>query len=509
MRSPVEDVVDSSVSLAGLGLSRRDLLARGSALVGGLGLLPWLGGCATLPVEPPTPTAELPWEELRRSLSGPLLRPGDRAYLARALPWNRRYARTRPAGIAVCQKAEDVQASLRWARKYEVPLVVRSGGHSYAGYSTTEGLMLDVSSMNGVSFDPATGRATVGGGARNANVYASLRPLQRAVTHGRCLGVGVAGLVLGGGIGFNMRLHGLTCDGLVATEMVLASGERVICDRDRNADLFWASRGAGGGNYGIHTSFTFETFSVPEITVFSLQWTTALEDVFGTLLALLPRTPNRLGAKVSVNITPDGALSVNLLGQLVGPPSELRSLLEPAYAVAKPTTEQVSVKPYWDGQTFLSEEGCPEYSHESSRFGYKDLPSAAVATIFSYLRRWPGTSIGADWKSFLVGGTVNDKGRDETAYVHRGAIHLTSIEVEWNAEDAPDRVAENLAWQAEFHEAMGAYTSNEAFQNFIDPVQKDYLRAYYAENLEQLVEIKRRHDPGNVFRYPQSIPVRL
>ncbi len=505
--SPVESLEPTNVAAAATpSVSRRQFLAGATAILGGMGLLPWLEGCATAP---PVPAAQLPWEELRRKLSGPLLRPGDRGYLAKALPWNRRYAATRPAGIASCRNSADVQQALLWARDHRVPLIVRSGGHSYAGYSTTEGLMIDVSGLNSFAYDQATGRAVLGGGARNASVYEALRPLNRAVVHGRCLGVGVAGLTLGGGIGFNMRRFGVTCDLLESTEVVTSDGEILTCDRDRNPELYWACRGGGGGNFGVNTSFTFQTFPVSEITVFSIQWTAGLEEVFAALVALLPATPDRLGGKVSVRVSPDGSLAVALLGQLVGSPQELRGLLEPAYAKAKPGAERVEVRSYWDGQTFLSEEGCPEYSHESSRYVYKDIPAAGVATIFDYLRRWPGTSLGADWKAFLVGGAIDRVGRRDTAYVHRGASQLSSIEVEWNAEDPKSLVLENLAWQMEFHQAMAPFTSSESFQNFIDASQENYLRAYYAENLERLVAAKKRYDPSNTFKFPQSLPLSL
>jgi FAD/FMN-containing dehydrogenase len=157
-----------------------------------------------------------------------------------------------------------------WAKANGMPLAIRSGGHSYAGYSTTSGLLIDVSSMNEVGAPDVEGRVRMGGGARNANVYAGLRPANRSITHGRCEGVGVAGLVLGGGIGFSQRRRGLTCDQLVETEIVTAAGERLVCNEKENADLVWACRGGGGGNFGVNVSVTFQTFPVDVMTVFKL-----------------------------------------------------------------------------------------------------------------------------------------------------------------------------------------------------------------------------------------------
>ena len=193
---------DSSIDRAhSFSPSRRQFLRAGTAAAFGLGLpsLGWLSGCASLP-----DSRALPWSELARAMQGPLLMPGSPEFAARARPWALQYAATLPQGIAQCAGETDVQACLRWAQANRVPLVARSGGHSYAGYSTTTGLMIDVSSMNRVDVDGATGIATLGGGARNKHVYAACRPYNRAVTHGRCRDVGVAGLVLGGGIGFRL-----------------------------------------------------------------------------------------------------------------------------------------------------------------------------------------------------------------------------------------------------------------------------------------------------------------
>src|SRR5262249_15068484 len=141
----------------------------------------------------------------------------------------------------------------------------------YAGYSTTPGLMIDLGGLRGVDFDPATRVATVGGGVINSTLYAALQRNGVTITHGRCPRVGVGGFFLGGGIGFNMRAHGLACDQLKATQIVTADGQ--VRTVDGSADLFWACRGGAGGNFGINTSFSVQTFDVPrQLTVFSLSW---------------------------------------------------------------------------------------------------------------------------------------------------------------------------------------------------------------------------------------------
>ncbi|MBL8263533.1 MAG: FAD-binding oxidoreductase [Xanthomonadaceae bacterium] len=485
------------------GVSRRAFLRAGAGVALAAGLPGWLSGCATSPG-----SGSLPWAELAASLQGKLLLPDSPDFRQVAAPWALQYASKLPQAIAMCASEADVRNSLLWSQAYDVPLVARSGGHSYAGYSTTRGLMINVSQMHAVDIDPSTGLARLGGGSRNRNVYAACRPFGRAVTHGRCKEVGVAGLVLGGGIGFNMRAHGLTCDGLKETRIVLADGRALTCSAHENSDLFWACRGAGGGNFGINTGFTFETFEVGEYTVFELAWAERLAEVFDALQTMALKAPDTLGMKLSI-VARAGTtgLTLSILGQLAGTRDQLDALLAPVYAVLRPSKQRIESMAYWDAQEFLSEEGYPEYSHERSRFVPESLSPAAIATILDELRAWPGTRVAATWKFFLMGGAIDRLSPADTAFVHRGNAMVSSIELEWTAQDSPAWVEVNQRWLSRFHDRMERYTSSFCYQNFIDPAQQDYLHAYYGANLGRLREVKRRYDPKNVFRYPQSIPV--
>lgn len=491
-----------------MSLSRRRFLSTGAqALVGatiGVQGLAWLTGCSSSTTTDPQGI----WTDLAQALTGTLLLPGSMDYLTKARPWALQYAGTVPAGIAQVASEQDVQTCIAWARKNNIAFVARSGGHSYAAYSTTSGLLIDVSAMNTVTID-TDGTAHVGGGARNKDVYAALRAPSVAITHGRCKEVGVAGLVLGGGIGFNMRAHGLTCDRLIATRIVLADGRVVNCSDAENADLFWAIRGAGGGNFGIHTAFTFRPFPVSNIVVFSITWSTNLEAIFTALQTMALNAPTTLGLKVSVIAAEQGgvaSVSVNILGQLVGSEADLASLLAPIQSIAAPSASTIRTMSYWDGQEFLSEEGDPEYSHERSRFAFGALSEQAIAAIFRNMAAWPGSSVAGTWKYFLMGGVIDDKAATDTAFVHRKATMITSIDIEWLPTDGATRIEQNYAWLDAFHAEMAAHTSPQCYQNFIDRRETSYLDAYYGTNLEKLKTVKRTYDPTNVFTYPQGIP---
>lgn len=491
-------------------MDRSSFLQRvaGVAIAGaaGGGLLSAIGCSGSSSVTPST----RPWAELAKSLSGRLLRPGDQDFAALALPNNLRYANILPAGIALCANAADVSTSILWARAHGIPLIARSGGHSYAGYSMTRGLMIDVRNMDSFHFDPATGIATFGGGARNKDIFAQGRKHGIAVTHGRCENVGVAGLTLGGGVGFNMRSNGLTCDQLTATEIVTADGKiQKLGPSAGDRGLFWACRGAGGGNFGINTSFSFQTFAVGSLIAFDLRWTTNTERVFSALAAALEAAPTSLGCKISATLVEPGgpdAITVQLLGQFTGTKAELNDILHPVYLISRPASGFVKEDGYWDAQALLSELGAPAYFKERSRFFDQPIADSDAATIFGWLRRWPGTVKTAAFKMFQTGGRVNAVAPGATAFVHRNSRWLSSVALEWERDTADSHVKRSLEWQNGFYEAVVPLAKGGAYQNFIDPSLKDWQTAYYGANLAQLESIKNRVDPTGVFTYPEAIP---
>jgi FAD/FMN-containing dehydrogenase len=277
------------------GLSRREFLVDSAkaALSAGLGAsLLGASGCGG--ASSSSGISPRAWKDLASKISGQVLLPGDPGFKASALPNNLRYASRMPAGIAKCLNVEDVAQSILWSRRNDVHLIARSGGHSYAGYSTTRGLMIDLTQINQAQYDPSTGIVTLGGGIRNTDVYTALHLANATITHGRCPTVGAAAFVLGGGIGFNMRRFGLACDHLVETELVTATGDILTVSATENPDLFWACAGVGGGNLGIDTSMQLQTFPVSDLTVFKLTWTADPENLYAALIPALQAGPSTL-----------------------------------------------------------------------------------------------------------------------------------------------------------------------------------------------------------------------
>ena len=221
------------------------------------------------PTPYPSPT-DADWSALASGLQGNLIRPDNAQYPVARQLFNPRFDTILPAAIAYCVSPADVQTCLAFVQRFGLPFTPRSGGHSYAGYSASTGLVLDITSMNTVTANATTGLATVGAGARLIDVYSALAQQGLALPAGTCPTVGIAGLTLGGGVGVLGRKFGLTCDNLLSAQVVLANGSILTCDASHNPDLFWALRGGGGGNFGVVTSFTFQAHPVSSLSLFTL-----------------------------------------------------------------------------------------------------------------------------------------------------------------------------------------------------------------------------------------------
>jgi FAD/FMN-containing dehydrogenase len=497
-------------------LTRRHVLAGSSAVAIGAafaGALPD-GALGRQPAGP----SEAAWRQLADNLSGPILRESDFDLRPFARPFNLRYAADLPDAVAFCRSADDVAAAIGWCRDNGFPLVVQSGGHCYAGYSMRKGgLMINLLLLRESSYSNGTVR--VGGGTRNRELYALLRQNNLAITHGRCPTVGAAGFLLGGGIGFNMRAHGAGCDQVVAGEIVTADGKirTLTADADKaEADLFWACRGGGGGNFGINTAFTLQPFEAEPVTAFDMTWGAARPDpkaILATLMKALDAAPVELGTRLSLRAPGPrerrrgGGVTISLVGQLrAASAKKLDQILADVYALAKPQKSKIwDQAKYWEAQKLLEEHDAPSYFQERSAFLSSGLGDEAIDLAFGHLHAWPGTSGRADLRFFQTGGKINEPAADATAFAHRTSRWLLDVGLYWSAADRADVVARNRDWQDRFYEAMRRFSTGGAYQNFADPSLQDWRTAYYAGNLSRLEAIKQATDPDRLFSFPQAL----
>lgn len=504
-------------------LNRRSFVSAGaaSALALGTYINPLLA--AARQATPQSDVDPSALDDLRARLNGALMLPGDSGYAAASAPANGRYLDTLPAAVARCADEADVVTCIQWCNENGVSPVGRGGGHSYAGFSTTTGLMIDIRRLNSMAVDTREGIVTCGGAALNNDFFIATEDGPLFLPGGTCLGVGMGGLTLGGGIGYNAHRAGLTCDHLQASRIVTGAGEVLDIDGSTNSDLYWACRGGAGGNFGINTSFTFDLVEVPQdgIVYYRFEWTGA-DAAFATLAAfdtLIQTAPAAFNGVIMAEATevgtgdPGEAINIMSRGQYVGPLDELRDLVAPLLEAATPDSQTVEAKTFWDMQRMIaSGEPDPHSFGDLSRYSNRHLPESVTAELVDLLVSCPSRSADANgsiWSLGWVGGIVIGQfSRTETAYVHRDATTLLRPTTVW-PNDAPESVGNELnAWTDAVIAAIAPHTPDESYQNFPNRAIENWQRQYYAENFERLVDVKTAHDPGNLFNNPQSIPVR-
>ena len=272
------------------------------------------------------------WTALGHDLAGPLVRPGDRSYTVDSYLFDPRFDGIHPAGIAYVDNAHDIGTCLAFVRKFGVPFAARSGGHSYAGYSSSTGLIVDVENLKGVQISGST--ANVGAGTRLIDFYSELAAKGRAIPGGSCPTVGIAGLVLGGGVGVVGRAYGLTCDALTSLNIVTADGKAPQASASEHSDLYWACRGGGGGNFGIATWFQFETVPAPSPVLFFLSWPwSKAAKVIAAWQSWAPNAPDALWSNLHLAAAPGGHTpTIQVGGCYLGSITGAHNLIEQLYA---------------------------------------------------------------------------------------------------------------------------------------------------------------------------------
>ncbi|PZR67376.1 MAG: twin-arginine translocation pathway signal protein [Candidatus Dormiibacter spiritus] len=480
---------------------------------------------------PKRPPNEADWNALKQALSGGLLRPGDSGYDSARLLYNQQFDSVRPAALARCRAEADVQSTLSFAGRFAVGLAVRSGGHSYAGYSTGEGLVLDLSSLNSVNVDAAQNTATIEPGATLIDAYAKLASTGLALPGGSCPTVGVAGLALGGGVGVLGRKYGLLCDNLLSARVVTADGRVLNCDASHEPDLFWALRGGGGGNFGVVTSFTFRVFRQASVATLYLEWPWSLAgQVVTAWQSWAPGAPDELwsncvlGAKAEKGAAPSvsvsgvycggssalNPLAADLVRRIAAPPTArsladrqlLPAMLLEAGCFGK-TVEQCQLADD-SAQGTLKREA---FSARSDYFN-RPLPQAGVDLLVGAITRrqadpaLAAAGIGLD----AYGGAINRMAPEATAFVHRTASFSAQYDAYWPASAGSAGLAANRRWLGDLWQSLRPYTSGKAYQNYIDPELSDWSNAYYGANLARLRKVKAAYDPNGLFRFSQAIP---
>jgi FAD binding domain/Berberine and berberine like len=463
------------------------------------------------------------WQALQRAIDGTVILPDSARYDEVRKPAMLRFDDIRPAGVVLCATPEDVSATIAFARRNHLERAIRSGGHSVAGRSSTRGLLIDVTPMNAVSVE--RGVVAVGAGARLGALEDALLPHGLAVPVGSSRSVGVAGHTLGGGIGILGRVHGLTCDHLLRATVVLADDRVTECDETANADLFWALRGAGGGTFGVVTSFVFRTVPLPETTVFHASW--SFEHASGLMRAWqawAPDGPDELEATLRLSVGGEGDRPpvVDLFGAMLGTDADPEALTDELIgdARARPAATSFLQVPYQDAKRYLDGVAPNEvwrngalpirpsragHLFTRSEFFRRTIPSETISALSESFLRDVGSGESREVTFTPWGGAYNRVPADATAFVHRDARfivqHLTSI-----VPDADTSVqASARRWLERSWDVVHPWGTGGVYPNFPDPELDDPGHAYHGDNYERLLRVRDRYDPDGTFRFTQSL----
>jgi FAD/FMN-containing dehydrogenase len=445
-------------------------------------------------------------DELRAELTGPVIGPDDPDYdTARSVVL--RSADRRPTAIIRPVDAEEVSRVVSLARDSSLELAVRSGGHSYAGHSTTEGgIVLDLRGITGIEIDPEERIVRAGGGLTSGDVTNALTPHGLTVGFGDTPTVGIGGITLGGGAGYLVRKHGLTIDQLLGAQVVTADGQVLEVDETREPDLFWAIRG-GGGNFGVVTRFDYRLQPVDTVTGGLLAMPATAETLAGLVEAAsaapdaLSLIANVLAAAPPMPFVPAELVGTPLALVLLvydGPREEAEQAVAPLRALAPPIADFVREMPY--NQMFAME--APEAPPRAltNTFFSDRLDENDAAELLG--RMQASTALLAAAQIRVLGGAVSRVPSDATAYAHRQRPLLVNVAAIYAA---PDEDALHRSWADDAAAAL-RHGEDGAYVNFLGDEGPERVRAAYpGSTWDRLVEIKAHYDPDNVFRINQNV----
>jgi FAD/FMN-containing dehydrogenase len=416
---------------------------------------------------------------LRAAVRGRVLTPATSGYNAARVVFNRRYDHVKPPAVVQVRDASDVRAVVKWADRYDIPLVARSGGHGYNGNSTSStAVVVDLQRLDRIT--SRDNRATIGPAARTLDVYSTLAAKGVTIPAGSCPTVGIGGLVLGGGMGLAGRAFGLTLDRVTSFDVVTAQGERTRLDD--GDDLFWALRG-GGGSFAIVTAIRLSTRRVTNAAFFRITYPRgARDEALHDWDGFAPRAPSALTAILTLDANGAGAF-----GQYLGSEQSLRKLIAPLGGT--PTTgsaDYLTVQRRWAG-------GNPQ----RTAFAASSLYVSKRLTANGRRAFLDAADTGATLILDAYGGAINRPHRADTAFAHRDARFSVQV-----LSYAPVAVAKRRVKSAR---AKIAPYGSGAYANYADPDLANATRAYYGANLARLRRVKEEFDPANRFRPSQGI----
>ncbi|WP_159715888.1 FAD-binding oxidoreductase [Geminicoccus flavidas] len=439
-------------------------------------------------------------EAFRNGFHGQVILPGDAGYDAARRIWNAQIDK-RPGLIARCAGVADIVAAVNFARTEGLLLSVRSGGHNVAGRGLCDnGMVIDLSGMRGVFVDPERRTARVQAGATLGDLDRETHLHGLAVPAGVVSRTGIAGLTLGGGVGWLVRRYGLTCDNLLACEVVTAAGEVVTASAEQNPDLFWGLRG-GGGNFGIAASFLFQAHLVRTVLggllIYPRDQAAALLRHYREVMA---GAPDELTAYAGFLTTPDGVPAVGLIVCHCGDPVEGQRAVDALRAFGPPMVDAVQLMPFPAMQRLL-DDAFPDGTHNYWKSTFlQALTDEAIDVVVEHANRM--TSPMSALVVELYSGAASRVAPDDTAFAFRHAQFNVGLMAQW--QDAAES-ARHIAWTRQAWDALQPFSSGGYMGNFASEEAPEAVQHAFGSNHARLARLKAKYDPDNLFSLNQNI----
>ncbi|MEX2565124.1 MAG: FAD-binding oxidoreductase [Cyclobacteriaceae bacterium] len=448
------------------------------------------------------PIQTVAWEELNNSITGKLLFPDSEDYDESRAIWNGMIDR-KPACIVKCADVKDIVAAVNFGRKHEMLVAVKGGGHNAAGFAMCdEGLVIDLSNMKGIKVDPTTRIAIAQPGVLWGEFDTATQKHGLAVTGGAVTTTGIAGLTLGGGVGWLMGKYGATCDNLLSAELVTADGQILRASPEENTDLFWAIRG-GGGNFGIVTSFEYQLHPVGTIIGgMVLHPMEKIVEVLKFFRSFTQNPPDELTTYAFTMTSPEGMPMAGMALCYCGDDlNEGEKLIAPLREFGPPLADLIGPMPYLQQQSML-DAAAPHGQFSYWKANQLTSLSDEAIEIFktqAQLVSSPRTMVLIEHHH----GAINKVASDATAFRQRESPYDFVIISLWNKPDESDM---HIKWTRNFFDAMKPFFSSGVYVNTLfNDEGNDRVRAAYGDNYDRLRQIKKKYDPNNFFRWNNNI----
>jgi hypothetical protein len=439
-------------------------------------------------------------QELGPGLRGEVICPGDRGYDTARAVFNGMIDR-RPLVVVRCADGADVVGCITFARRHDLPLSVRGGGHGVAGNAVRDGaIMLDLSGMDAVRVDPETRTVRAGPGVTLGEFDRATQAFGLATTLGVVSTTGIAGLTLGGGLGWLNGRYGLACDNLLSADIATAGGRLLRASARENQDLFWSIRG-GGGNFGVVTSFEYQLHPVDLVLAGGLSYpASSAPRVLRFYDDFVKAAPDELSTAASLGLTPAGEPTVSIAVCYCGPIDEGEQLLRPLRTFQSPVDDGIQPMPYTALQ-LARDEGLPSGRLHYWKSGWlRDVTDGAIETLLQFLPKMPSSASSVGLQQ--LHGAASRVAPSATAFPHRAEQYDFLILSQWSEATDSDR---NVQWTKALFEAMRPHLEESVYVNNLGDEGPGRVRAAYGENYPRLLAMKKTYDPDNLFRANQNI----